>query len=65
MVLDVSATPDGRRTAADTVAAIRKVLDIPLTVGGGVRSTADAQRLLSAGADKVGVNSAAVERPEL
>ena len=65
VVLDVSATPDGRKTAADTVAAIRKVLDIPLTVGGGVRSIANAQRLLSAGADKVGVNSAAVARPEL
>ncbi|MEO0629832.1 MAG: HisA/HisF-related TIM barrel protein, partial [Planctomycetota bacterium] len=65
VILDVSATPDGRATAAETVAAVREVLSIPLTVGGGVRSLDDAYRLLSAGADKVGVNSAAVDRPEL
>lgn len=65
VMLDVSATPEGRRTAADTVAAVRAVLDIPLTVGGGVRAVADAGRLLGAGADKVGVNSAAVARPAL
>lgn len=65
VILDVSATPDGRATAAETVAAVREVLSIPLTVGGGVRSINDAYRLLSAGADKVGVNSAAVDRPEL
>lgn len=65
VMLDVSATPEGRSTAADTVRKIRRVLSIPLTVGGGVRTVDDAARLLDAGADKVGVNSAAVERPEL
>lgn len=65
VILDVSATPDGRATAAETVAAVRSVLSIPLTVGGGVRSIENAERLLGAGADKVGVNSAAVDRPAL
>ncbi len=64
-VLDVSATPEGRSNATETVAAIRAVLGIPLTVGGGVRTVADAARLLEAGADKVAVNTAALERPEL
>jgi imidazoleglycerol phosphate synthase cyclase subunit len=65
VVLDVSAGPEGRATAAHTVAAVRAVLPIPLTVGGGVRSVDDAARLLDAGADKVGVNSAAVADPSL
>ncbi len=64
-LLDVSATPDDRKTAAHTVAAVRRVLGIPLTVGGGIRSEDDAARLLDAGADKVGVNSAAVTDPDL
>ena len=65
VILDVSATPEGRANAAETVAAVRAVLGIPLTVGGGVRAVADAARLLDAGADKVSVNTAAVDRPEL
>ena len=65
VLLDVSATPEGRDTAAKTVASVRQVLDIPLTVGGGVKSVEDAARLLNAGADKVAVNSAAVSRPRL
>ena len=65
IILDVSATPDGRATALETVAAVRDVLSIPLTVGGGVRSIVDAVRLLGAGADKVAVNTAAVERPAI
>lgn len=65
VILDVSATPEGRGHAAATVEAVRAVLDVPLTVGGGVRSVADAEALLTAGADKVAVNSAAVARPEL
>ena len=65
VMLDVSATPQGRGNARDTVAAVRTVLGIPLTVGGGVRSAADAEALLEAGADKVAVNTAAVLRPEL
>jgi imidazoleglycerol phosphate synthase cyclase subunit len=64
-VLDVSATPEGRRTRADTVARIRERVSLPLTVGGGVRGIDDASALLDAGADKVGVNTAAVERPQL
>ncbi len=64
-LLDVSATPEGRANGIQVVRAVRAVLDLPLTVGGGVRSISDAERLLEAGADKVAVNSAAVERPEL
>lgn len=65
VILDVSATPEGRKTAAVTVQAVRSRISIPLTVGGGVRTTEDAARLLDAGADKVGVNTAAVDRPEI
>lgn len=64
-LLDVSATPEGRGAAVSTVARVRRVLSVPLTVGGGVRSQDDAARLLDAGADKVGINTAAVSRPEL
>ena len=64
-LLDVSATPEGRANGLEVVRAVRAVLDLPLLVGGGVRTIADAERLLEAGADKVAVNSAAVERPEL
>ena len=63
--LDVKATLDGRRTLVELVARISERLAIPFTVGGGVRSAADAGELLEAGADKVAVNSAALERPEL
>lgn len=63
VMLDVSATTDARATAAGTVDAVRRAVSIPLTVGGGVRSVADAERLLGAGADKVAINTAAVERP--
>ena len=65
VILDISATPEGRGHQLETVARVREVLAIPLTVGGGVRSEDDAWRLLEAGADKVSVNSAAVERPAL
>lgn len=65
VLLDVSATPEGREAALDTVRRVREVLTIPLTVGGGVRTIADAERLLAAGADRVAVNTAAVQRPEL
>jgi cyclase len=63
--LDVKATLDGRDTLVGLVRGVAERLAIPFTVGGGVRSVADADRLLEAGADKVGVNSAALERPEL
>ncbi|MEO0513352.1 MAG: imidazole glycerol phosphate synthase cyclase subunit [Planctomycetota bacterium] len=65
VILDVSATPEGRSTAVETVRSVREVLSIPLTVGGGVRSLDNALALLQAGADKVGVNSAAVDDPGL
>ncbi|MGH8925309.1 MAG: imidazole glycerol phosphate synthase subunit HisF [Acidimicrobiia bacterium] len=65
VLLDVSATPEGRANNLGVVEAVRRELSIPLTVGGGVREADDAARLLASGADKVGVNTAAVERPDL
>ncbi len=65
VILDVSATPEGKGHALDTVRAVRNVLSIPLTVGGGVRTTDDASALLLAGADKVSVNTAAVKEPKI
>jgi len=65
VILDVAAAPEGRDTQVDTVRRVRAAIRIPLTVGGGVRSVADARRLLGAGADKVSINTAAVQRPEL
>ena len=64
-LLDVTATSEDRGAAAKTVARVRAVLRVALTVGGGVRSASGAQRLLEAGADKMSVNTAAVERPAL
>jgi len=65
VVLDVAASPDGRKTQLETVARVRAAISIPLTVGGGVGSVADARRLLAAGADRVSVNTAALRRPAL
>ncbi len=65
VMLDISASREGRATLMDTVHRVARRLFIPLTVGGGVRTLEDAQRLLSAGADKVAVNTAAVESPEV
>src|SRR5208337_920174 len=65
VLLDISASREGRATLMETVHRVAQRLFIPLTVGGGVRALEDAQRLLSAGADKVGVNTAAVETPEV
>jgi cyclase len=63
--LDITATVEARATLYDVVARTAEQVFIPLTVGGGVRTVADVQRLLRAGADKVSVNSAAVRDPEL
>jgi cyclase len=63
--LDVKATLDRREALVGVVERVAERLAIPFTVGGGVRSVADAESLLRAGADKVGVNSAALARPEL
>lgn len=65
VVLDVAATPEARGHRLEVIRAVRRVLPLPLTVGGGVRAAADAEALLEAGADKVAVNTAAVERPSL
>jgi cyclase len=65
VMLDISASREGRATLMDTVHRVASRLFIPLTVGGGVSTLEDAQRLLSAGADKVAVNTAAVESPEV
>jgi cyclase len=63
--LDITASSGGRATMYDVVRRTAEQVFIPLTVGGGVRSTADVDALLRAGADKVGLNTAAVARPEL
>lgn len=65
VMLDISASRESRATLMDTVHRVAGRLFIPLTVGGGVRTLDDARRLLSAGADKVAVNTAAVETPSL
>ena len=63
--LDISASHEGRATTLDVVARTAEQVFIPLTVGGGVSSVDDVDRLLRAGADKVAVNTAAIHRPEL
>ncbi len=63
--LDVTASSGDRDTVYDVVARTAEEVFIPLTVGGGVRTVGDVDRLLRAGADKVGVNTAAIARPEL
>ncbi len=63
--LDITASSGSRETTYDVVRRTAEQVFIPLTVGGGVRSADDVDRLLRAGADKVGVNTAAVARPEL
>jgi imidazole glycerol-phosphate synthase subunit HisF len=63
--LDVKATVEERSLGPELIGRVADELAIPFTVGGGVRGTADAEALLRAGADKVAVNSAALERPEL
>jgi cyclase len=63
--LDISASTDGRATTLEVVGRTAEEVFVPLTVGGGVRSAEDVAALLRAGADKVGVNTAAVARPEL
>src|ERR1700744_4241401 len=63
--LDITASSAARDTTYDVVRRTAEQVFIPLTVGGGVRSPEDVDRLLRAGADKVGINTAAVARPEL
>jgi cyclase len=65
VVLDIAAARDNRPTFLETIRRVAEQLSIPLTAGGGIRSLEDARALVRAGADKVTVNTAAVERPEL
>jgi len=63
--LDISASIEGRKTLLDVVARTADVVFVPLTVGGGVRTVDDARALLNAGADKIAINTAAVQNPSL
>jgi cyclase len=63
--LDISATPQGHETVVDIVRSVADQVFMPLTVGGGIRTLQDMRKLLLAGADKVSINSAAVDHPEL
>ena len=63
--LDITATPEGRNTMVGIVERISEQVFMPLTVGGGLRNINDIRRMLTAGADKVSINTAAVLRPEL
>ena len=63
--LDITASSDARDTTVEMAARVAEEVFIPFTIGGGIRSVEDARRLLRAGADKVSVNTSAVERPEL
>lgn len=63
--LDITASSEGRKTFTQVVTRVAAEINIPFTVGGGINELADVERLLTAGADKVSVNSAALRRPEL
>ena len=63
--LDISATNEGRKTMADVAREVAKVIFIPFTIGGGIRTIADIRALLRAGADKDSMNSARVRDPQL
>ena len=65
VILDITATIEARRALADTIRAVARELFIPLAVGGGIRSEADAEAAIDAGADKVSLNTAALSRPAL
>ncbi|MDZ4744379.1 MAG: imidazole glycerol phosphate synthase subunit HisF [bacterium] len=65
VLLDITATIAGRAFFTDVVAEVSDALSIPFTVGGGVRTIADAERLLNAGADRVSINTAAVLNPQI
>ena len=62
---DITASPEGRSVDLEWVASVARVLDIPFCVAGGIRTLADAERVLAAGADKISINSPALEQPAL
>jgi len=64
-LFDITASTEGRGTMLDVVRRVADAISVPFTVGGGVRSVADMEALFAAGADKVSINTAAVQRPEL
>lgn len=63
--LDITASPDRRKTVVDMVSKVAQQVSIPFAVGGGIRTTEDMRLVLESGADKVGINTAAVENPNL
>ena len=63
--LDITATVEGRKTRLEIISRIKKVINIPLAIGGGIRNLADIEDVLAAGADKVGINTAAVKDKSL
>src|SRR5438552_3740261 len=65
VILDITATIEARRALADTIARVARELFIPLAVGGGIRTEADAAAAVDAGADKVSLNTAALSNPSL
>ena len=65
VILDITATLERRQTMAATVSAVARELFIPLTVGGGIRTDADADAAMNAGADKISLNTAALDTPEI
>jgi imidazole glycerol-phosphate synthase subunit HisF len=65
VILDITATLEARRALADTIRAVARELFIPLAVGGGIRTEADAAAAIEAGADKISLNTAALVNPEL
>jgi cyclase len=65
VLLDITATHEGRQTLLDTVSRTAKELFVPFSVGGGIRAVRDAEQVFTAGADKVSINSAALANPEL
>src|ERR1017187_7914589 len=65
VLLDIAATPDDTETMTSVVVHVAEVLDIPFTVGGGIRSVNDASRIIESGADRVSLNSAALANPSL
>lgn len=65
VILDIKATVENRKTKVEAVKKIAKAISVPLTVGGGIRSVQDAKELIEVGAEKIGVNTAAVKNPKL